>query len=318
MSLLNFDFLILLTHLSLRCDYIRSMKYLLLLIACIGFLKNYAQVDSIRDVKHRFDSLYIKEVQDKRKPDKVLHAEPLFIDLIRDLGARKGEREWNIGLGLTDNNKYDLYTTLVEYEFAPINRLGFEVELPFSLHSPLGGIYKDSIPGNRLNGLKLATQYSFFVSEKMKTSLAIGYIHEFMMPEFRNYKTNKFIKGHMFNPFFIAAKRWGNNFHTLIYTGPQIEHDLLYKQTHTNWQVNTNFHYMIPGTRNFVGIEFNKDFRKRDFDMVIRPQMRVGIADNLLIGIVAGVPVKRESQRFSSFLRLIYEPGQKHHRLVSL
>lgn len=294
------------------------MKYLLLLIGCIGFVKNYAQVDSIKDVKHRVDSLYIKEVQDKRKPDKVLHAEPLFIDLIRDLGARKGEREWNIGMGLTDNNKYDLYTTLVEYEFAPLNRLGFEVELPFSLYSPLGGIHKDSIPGNRLNGLKLATQYSFFVSEKMKTSLAIGYIHEFMMPEFRNYTTSKFIKGHMFNPFLIAAKRWGNNFHSLIYTGPQIEHDLSHKQTHTNWQVNTNFHYMIPGTRNFVGIEFNKDFRKTDFDMVIRPQMRVSVADNLLIGIVAGVPVRRESQRFSSFLRLIYEPGQKHHKPVSL
>ncbi|MFW2477988.1 MAG: HAEPLYID family protein [Sediminibacterium sp.] len=294
------------------------MKYILLLIGCFIFSEHYAQTDSVRNIKHRFDSLYIKEVQDKRKPDKVLHAEPLFIDLIRDLGARKGEREWNIGLGLTDNHKYDLYTALVEYEFAPVNRLGFEVEFPLSLHSPLGGIHKDSIPGNRLNGLKLATQYSFFVSEKMKTSLAIGYIHEFMMPEFRNIKTSNLVNGHMFNPFFIAAKRWGNHFHTLLYTGPQIEKEIAHKNTHTNWQVNTNFHYMIPGTRNFVGVEFNKDFRKADFDMVIRPQMRVSVADNLLIGIVAGVPVKRENQRFSSFLRLIYEPGQKHQRSVGL
>jgi hypothetical protein len=29
-----------------------------------------------------------------REPDKVLHAELLYIDLIRDLGARKGEKEW--------------------------------------------------------------------------------------------------------------------------------------------------------------------------------------------------------------------------------
>ncbi|GCC52860.1 hypothetical protein SanaruYs_30990 [Chryseotalea sanaruensis] len=33
---------------------------------------------------------------------KIDHAEPLYIDLIRDLGARKGEREWNVGLGMTD------------------------------------------------------------------------------------------------------------------------------------------------------------------------------------------------------------------------
>lgn len=290
------------------------MRCLFLMITCSIFLDAFSQTNNLREKKQRIDSIYIKEVQDKRKPDKVLHAEPLFIDLIRDLGARKGEKEWNIGLGLTDNNKYDLYTTLVEYEFAPVNRLGFEVELPFSFYAPLGDISKDSIPSSQLNSIKIATQYSFFVSEKLNTSLAVGYIHEFVVPEFRRFKNSRFIKGHTLNPFFIAAKRWGNHFHTLLYTGPQFEQSCIDQPRHTNWQVNTNFHYMIPGTRNFVGVELNKDFQKKDFDMVIRPQMRVGIADNLLIGIVAGVPVKRENQRFSSFIRFIYEPGQKHHR----
>ena len=31
------------------------------------------------------------------KPAKISHAEPLYLDLVRDLGARKGEREWNVG-----------------------------------------------------------------------------------------------------------------------------------------------------------------------------------------------------------------------------
>ncbi|HAI17051.1 MAG TPA: phosphoribosylformylglycinamidine synthase, partial [Xanthomarina gelatinilytica] len=44
------------------------------------------------------DSLYIAEVEESKEPLKILHAEPLYIDLIRDLGARKGEKEWNIGL----------------------------------------------------------------------------------------------------------------------------------------------------------------------------------------------------------------------------
>ncbi len=55
------------------------------------------------------DSLYINQIEEKKQPAKVLHAEPLYIDLIRDLGARKGEREWNLGLGLTDELTFDSY-----------------------------------------------------------------------------------------------------------------------------------------------------------------------------------------------------------------
>jgi len=68
---------------------------------------------------------------------------------------------------------------------------------------------------------------------------------------------------------------------------------------------------MISGTRNFIGVEFNKSIDNGDFDMTVRPQMRLGIADNLLIGIVAGIPVSRENERLSSFVRLIWEPGHK-------
>lgn len=262
--------------------------------------------EHLNDIK---DSLYIYEIEEKTEPFKVLHAEPLYIDLIRDLGARKGEREWNIGMGITDNNQYDMYTLLVEYEWAPVNRLGLEVELPFSVYYPTIGNAKT--PGSKLNSLKVAGQFTFHVSEKNKTSMAIGYIHEFLLPEFKNYGKQSFISGHVFNPFFVAAKRWGNNMHTLLYTGPLIEHDLATRTTHVPWQVNSNVHYMITGTRNFIGIEFNKSIDRSDFDMTIRPQMRVGISDNLLIGIVTGIPVNRENERFSMFLRLIYEPSHK-------
>ncbi|SCY95528.1 HAEPLYID family protein [Flavobacterium caeni] len=251
------------------------------------------------------DSLFVYEVQETVEPDKVLHAEPLYIDLIRDLGARKGEREWNVGFGLTDKNKYDEYTALVEYEWAPINRLGLEVELPFSMY------YSNSdakAPASALNSLKMAAQYSFFVSQKYKTSMAIGYIHEFELPTFRDYGPSKLVTGNVYNPFFVAAKRWGNNFHTLLYTGPQFAHHFDNGHVETTWQINSNFHYMIPGTRNFIGVEFNKELYDGDFDMTIRPQMRVGVTEQLLVGIVTGIPISRENERFSSFLRLIYEP----------
>ncbi|WP_417589855.1 HAEPLYID family protein [Owenweeksia hongkongensis] len=258
------------------------------------------------------DSLFIREIEDSQEPPKVLHAEPLYIDLIRDLGARKGEKEWNLGLGLTDNLTFDSYETLVEYEWAPIDRLGLEVELPFTFYSPLGEQSKETTPNNKLNSIKLATQWSFFVSEKIATSMALGYINEFELSDFGNFG-DPLIKGNVYNPFFVIAKRWGNNIHSLIYTGPMIEQNFASSEFHFAYDINTSFHYMITGTRNFVGVEFNKTIHNHDFDMTIRPQMRLGITHNIMIGIVAGIPVSRENERFSSFLRLIWEPKEKKH-----
>ena len=256
------------------------------------------------------DSLYINQIEEKKQPAKVLHAEPLYIDLIRDLGARKGEREWNLGLGLTDELTFDSYEALIEYEWAPMDRLGLEVELPFTFYSPLADNGGAETPSNRLNSIKIATQWSFFVNERIATSMAIGYINEFELSDFRNFG-KPMISRNVYNPFLVVAKRWGNNFHSLVYTGPIIVHEYESGEVHTSYDVNTSFHYMIPGTRNFIGVEFNKTWESSDFDMTMRPQMRLGIADNLMIGIIAGVPISRENERFSSFLRLIWEPKHK-------
>jgi hypothetical protein len=43
--------------------------------------------------------------------------------------------------------------------------------------------------------------------------------------------------------------------------------------------------------------------------------MRIAIVENFLVGIVTGIPIKRENERFSAFVRLIYEPEHKRkHR----
>jgi hypothetical protein len=283
-----------------------NIKRILMLIAVLASpISAFAQI-----TESEKDSTYIQQVEDHKKSDKVLHAEPLYIDLIRDLGARKGEKEWNLGLGLTDNLKFDSHEALIEYEWAPVDRLGLEVELPFTFYSPLNGTQNDSVLSNQLNSIKIAAQWSFFVNEPMATSMAVGYINEFELSDFENFG-NPFIKGNVYNPFLVVAKRWGNNFHSLIYTGPMIEQNFSNNKFHTTYDINTSFHYMITGTRNFIGVEFNKTFDNGDFDMTIRPQMRLGIADNLLIGIVAGIPVSRENERLSSFVRLIWEPKHK-------
>ena len=113
-----------------------------------------AQSIYINAQNSNLNNLQKNKVDDSKKTDKVLHAEPLYVDLIRDLGARKGEREWNLGLGMTDNLNFDSYEALVEYEWAPIDRLGFEVELPFTLYSPTSN-QNTNTPSNQLNSIKM-------------------------------------------------------------------------------------------------------------------------------------------------------------------
>lgn len=266
--------------------------------------------DSIKSAKQKLDSLFLNEIEapgTNQKP-KVLHAEPLYIDLIRDLGARKGESEWNIGTGLQDKRKYDEIHALVEYEFAPIDRLGFEVELPFTFYSFKNPENKNSGPSNHLESIKLATQWTFLVSEKQNLSAAVGYIHEFIMVDFNKISNRTLFKGNSYNPFLVVAKRWGSNYHSLIYTGPILEKEFN-QDIELNFQINYNLHYMVPGTRNFLGLEMNQEVQNGKSIMTLRPQMRLGISESLMIGIVSAIPIGQPDAGLGSFMRIIYEPG---------
>lgn len=293
-----------------------------LVLACLlltsGLSQLFSQIpgDSLKLTKEEIDRRYVYKVQNQKEPDKVLHAEPLYIDLIRDLGARKGEREWNVGLGLTDNLRFDTYQALIEYEFAPVNRLGLEIEVPvtvYALNEP-----NQNRPSDRIESLKTAVQWSFLVSERMKTTLAIGYINELKFADLARWRLEPVLAGNECNPFFVAAKRWGTNFHTLVYTGPRFERLFDSHKWHRSYEINTNFHLMIPGTRNFLGVEVNKHIEHGRLNGVARPQLRLGVTNNLLIGIVAGIPFSRQNQRLSSFLRVIYEPAHKNRKPVFL
>lgn len=283
------------------------------MLCCKVIQAQVPDTDSIEKVmRYIADTTYIDEVEDRKgTSDKVLHAEPLFIDLIRDLGARKGEAEWNVACGMTDMVNYTRYDALIEYEFAPVNRLGVEIELPVSFHKNHPDVTGADLPENRINSLKLAAQYSFYVSEKNKLSSAAGYIHEFELHGFRSMAAHSVYRGNLYNPFIVVAKRWGNNLHTMLYTGPRIRQHFRY---HNFIELAANFsiHYMLPGTRNFAGIEVNQTSLTGQSLTVIRPQMRLGVTDNILLGIVTGVPLQFRQERLSTFLRLIYEPGHRH------
>lgn len=287
-------------------------KILFLTLMGFGSFCAHAQekTDTLKTQRQLRDSLFIEEVENSeifQKP-KVLHAEPLYIDLIRDLGARKGEKEWNVGFGMQDKRRYDEFQALIEYEWAPIDRLGLEVELPISLYSFRNGNKEGTIPANKLESLKLAGQYTFLVSEKINTSLALGYIHEFELVEFEKFGKNESFKGNVFNPFLVAAKRWGSNYHSLIYTGPKIE-KLYGGKSNLTYEVNYNLHYMVTGTRNFIGLEINQEINDGKSMATLRPQMRLGLAENLMVGIVSAIPISQPDAGLGSFVRIIYEPG---------
>lgn len=244
------------------------------------------------------------------KPLKLEHAEPLYVDLIRDLGAHKGEKEWNIGAGITDNLGYDRYEFLVEYEWAPVNRLGLEVEVPVTLYSRNSRDLNSELnqPADRIESLKLAAQYTFLVSAKYQTSMALGTITEFELTDLNRIGKDNLVEGVLFNPFLVMAKRWGSDMHSLIYTGPRVLFPFHERGVSTGYEINSSVHYMIPNTRNFIGLEVNKAFTEGGFYMVARPQMRLMIKEGFMVGIVPAIPITKKEERFSAFLRLIYEP----------
>lgn len=284
------------------------------LISLESFAQQITDTVDVRSSNQQLDSLYLASAESDIERLKLVHAEPLFIDLIRDLGARKGEREWNIGMGLTDNLDVDRYDALIEYEWAPVDRIGLEVELPVSIYGP--SRTGSASGSSQINSLKLATQWTMLVNDRFNTSLALGYIHEFELAHSSMWgkEGERIVNGIVANPFFVAAKRWGSNWHSLIYTGPRMLRHFGAQEWDFNYDINLNANYMIPGTRNFVGLEVNQVIRGTgDVDITFRPQMRVGIADNLIVGIATGIPILRENERMSSFIRLIYEPGHRHH-----
>jgi hypothetical protein len=277
----------------------------LLLVTAISMHK-VANGQSNDSLHRRLDSVYIANAENlkpKQRP-KVLHAEPIYIDLMRDLGAHKGEKEWNVGVGMQDNLEYNSYKSLVEYEWAPIERLGLEVELPFTFYSG-NGVDK---PSNRLESLKLAAQYTFLVAPKAHSSLAVGYIHELLTPSFDRLGVDPLLQGHLATPFLVAAKRWGTYFHTLLYTGPMFEYSRNTQQWSYGGQYHFNLHFMLPGTRHFMGVETNMYSGDIKNGITLRPQMRLEINEQWLVGVVAGIPVTKGQERLSSFCRIIYEP----------
>jgi hypothetical protein len=243
------------------------------------------------------------------KPLKLHHAEPLYADLIRDLGARKGEKELNVGFGINDEKDYIYYSGFAEYEFAVADRLGMEVEVPFKIFSAVPGHETVVLPANRVEGIKLATQYTFMVSPKYQTSMAVGYIQEMEFSDLSTLGHNgRLFSGTVYNPIFVAAKRLTPQIHTLLYTGPAFTQSFASHSLTTAYDVNANLHYVFANG-NFAGVETNMEFSNGKPDIIIRPQFKVAFSKNVSIGVLAGLPASHHHHHgVSAMTRMIWVP----------
>jgi len=245
--------------------------------------------------------------ENKQPVDKVSHTEPLYIDLVRDLGARKGEKELNIGADFTGTRNYNEYMLLAEYEFAPLNRLALEVETDVSFFGNRES--NQDIMHDKSGCLKLSMQYSFLVSPKYKTTIAAGYTQLLELSHFKSGSGGSSASSQtVYNPFLVAAKNWGAGIHTLLYASSLISNDLLRKNPFVSWHINAAFHYAIPGSGHFIGLELSDEQSHRHNETTLRPQMKVKVNPALAIGVVTSLPIHTsEGKGFGHFIRIIYE-----------
>ncbi len=245
----------------------------------------------------------------KDLPSKIKHAEPICVDLIKDLGARKGEHEVNAGFVMRYNDHYTATEGFVEYEFAPLNRLGIEVEVPFRL-STVGrdGTAGDELPRKKVEGIKPAFQYTFLVSEKAQLSMAAGSIFELHLHSFATMRKDHNIwKGYTLSPFMVAAKRWGKHFQTLLYTGPEFYKPYAGKVYEISYLANFSIHYMLAQSH-FVGLEINQEFLNGETVTVFNPQTKIKLSSNLSLGLATNIPLSRSNAGTGFLARIIYAP----------
>ncbi|WP_379966240.1 HAEPLYID family protein [Epilithonimonas sp. UC225_85] len=245
---------------------------------------------------------------------------PLYLDIPAEMNVKKGYQELNLAGGYADFKNFEGVRTLVEYDFAPVDNLGFEIEVPFIfVHDKLKGVSapeseNTTVPEEGGNtddamALRIGFNYTFLTLPEAKTTLSAGYFNELETSPFDEFGKPLFV-GNVYNPFFAAAKIWGQRLQSMIYAGPAIKQEFESNETKTQYRFNTILSYRFgKGEKeSFFGLECNQTFGKEDKpQLILRPQVQLQMTDDFKIGLVAGVPVMTSNDlNASGFLRLIY------------
>lgn len=247
--------------------------------------------------------------QDSESEPKLKHADPVYEDLITELGAKKGTNELNLNFGYRNfKQNHHLVLSQLEIEYAPIDNLGFEITLPYTAYftNPAADLQRRD---NRVEFLQWGSQYTFYSSLNQGLSLAISFQNTYGKDEdYEPENTNGFnVENIRYLPYLIAAKNWYDTWFLLFSGGSELNQDLSDNGVAFEHQLNTAFHYGFSENDHFVGIELNKSLEEGDFEMMIRPQLILEISDSFSLGSTIGIPLSIPETRWTAFLRLAYE-----------
>lgn len=240
---------------------------------------------------------------------KVKHADPVYEDLITELGAKKGANELNVNFGYRNmEERHHLVLSQLELEYAPIDNLGFEITLPYTAYftNTEADLQRRD---NRIEFLQWGVQYTFYSSLEKGLSLAFSFQNTYGQEE--DYKPDNAdgftVENIRYLPYLIAAKNWQDTWFLLFSGGTELNQDLVDNDVGFEHQLNTAFHYGFSENDHFIGIELNKSLEEGDFEMMMRPQLILEVSDSFTLGSTIGIPVLISDTRWTAFLRLAYE-----------
>lgn len=238
---------------------------------------------------------------------KIEHADPVFEDLTTDLGARTGENELNANFGYRKLRKnHHVFLSQLEYEIAPVDHLGLEILLPYTVYFN-NQLDEKERPENRMEFFQWSTQYTFYTSTKRKVSMAVNFRNILETQDPHQNKRDFNLQTVTYNPFLIFAKNWQDRYFLLFSGGLEILHEVEERQFELSYPINTAFHYKFSEQDHFVGIEFNKNVEDKAFEMFIRPQVILQILEEINLGAAFGIPIGMSDDQWMAFLRLAYE-----------
>jgi hypothetical protein len=191
--------------------------------------------------------------------------EPMIFDMMRPLGARKGELEVN-ALALTSSPfrpREAEWAPEVEYAFA--NGKAIEFELPFN--------------GGRLEALKLGLQAAFGVSADGRTAHGVQYLGIYDRDSTHYSNSLLYMVGHRFSPRWSMMTMAGLD--DITFGETRGRNALLLNQT--------TFFDLQPGT--VLGVELNVAGGQQRL-VRVSPQLHQRLSDTINVQLAGGVETR--------------------------
>ena len=76
--------------------------------------------------------------------------------------------------------------------------------------------------------------------------------------------------------------------------------------------INASIHYVLPGTKNFLGVEINDELEYHNNNMIVRPQFKMTLSPASSVGLALGISTHNKDEPLDFLIRWIYELRKKN------